>query len=132
MANGITMLPVLLGIGFAAVFLGPLQSSDHTGRHRLFSKSDWAAIASVIFIVLGAIPSWLSPVATWRAQVSSDIEPANSLWYSDNTTNLPLDVSPRCVYFLRRDLRDGMIAGSSLLGWKVADAPTHAPTLEGQ
>ena len=131
MANGITMVPVLLGLGFAALFLGPLSKTDHPEHRPTFAKSDWIAMALVVFMVLGAIPSWLSPVSTWRAPVSSDIEPANTLWYAASGSNLPPDVSPRCIEFLRQDLDNGKTAGSTLLNWTVSRPPSHAPTLEG-
>lgn len=132
MANGITMIPVLLGVGFASLFLGPLARKDQVTQDPLFRRSDFGAMVLVLAVVLGMVPSWLSPVATWRAPVSSDIEPANSLWYAKSETNLPPDVSPRCMEFLRDDLASGAKSGSSLLGWEVASAPNHAPTLEGE
>jgi len=132
MANGITMVPVLLGVGFAVLYLGPLSETDRETEQPVLGMHDLGAVGVVLLFVLGFIPSWLSPVATWRAPVSSDIEPANSIWYATNTTNLPPDVSPRCVEFLRRDLDDGKTGGSKMLGWTVSGPPTHAPTLEGE
>ena len=126
------MVPVLLGVGFASLFLGPLARKDQVSEDPLFRRSDFGAMVLVLAVVLGMVPSWLSPVATWRAPVSSDIEPANSLWYAKSETNLPPDVSPRCMEFLREDLASGAKSGSALLGWEVAAAPNHAPTLEGE
>jgi hypothetical protein len=132
MANGITMVPVLLGVGFAALYLGPLAREDRDRGSPVLGPRDGAAILGVLLCVLGFVPSWLSPVATWRAPVSADIEPANSVWYAGSTTKLPPDVSPRCVEYLKRDLENGLPLGSKLLGWTATESPTHAPTLEGE
>jgi len=132
MANGITMVPVLLGVGFAALYLGPLAREDRARDSVVFGRRDFAALIGVLSCVLGLVPSWLSPVATWRAPVSADIEPANSLWHAGSGTKLPPDVSPRCVEYLKIDLENGLLAGSKLLGWTATGAPSHAPTLEGE
>jgi len=132
LANGITMVPVLLGIGFAAVAWGPLGREDADSGRRTLTVSDGIGIATIVVLLLGMIPTWLSPVATWRAPVAADIEPANSLWHAAHSKQLPVDVSVGCAEALRQDYESGLPVGSRLMGWEVTESPTHNPTLEGE
>ena len=130
MANGITMVPVLLGVGFAVVYLGCLSEEDEVRLRPWFTKTDGIGLVLVLVALLGIVPTWLSPVANWRAPVSADIEPSSSLWHSANSSDLPLDISPRCASALQRDFADGFPVGSRLMGWEVDESPTHNPTYE--
>ena len=132
MANGITMVPVLLGLGFAVCAQGALQRRDEAHDGPLLRRSEWIGLAIVLCLVLGMVPTWLSPVANWRAPVSADIEPSNSLWHAANSTALPVDVAPACAAALREDFASGLPVGSKLLEWTVEESPTHDPTLEGE
>ena len=131
-ANGITMVPVLLGLGFAVVAKGALERDEASTTGGWLSRAEWMSLGGILICVLGMVPTWLSPVATWRAPVSADIEPSNSLWHAANSSQLPLDVAPACVDTLREDFVQGRPVGSELLGWKVDESPTHNPTLEGE
>ena len=130
MANGITMVPVLLGVGFAVIYLGSLAERDQVRMRPWFTKTDGIGLAVVLVVLLGIIPTWLSPVANWRAPVSADIEPSSSLWHSAHSSDLPLDISVRCASALQRDFADGFPVGSRLMGWEVDESPTHNPTYE--
>jgi hypothetical protein len=132
MANGITMVPVLLGVGFAVVYLGCLTEKDEVRLRPWFTKTDGIGLALVLVALLGIIPTWLSPVANWRAPVSADIEPSSSLWHSANSSDLPLDISHRCAEALQRDFADGLPVGSRLMGWEIDESPTHNPTYEDE
>jgi len=81
-------------------------------------------------LVLGMVPTWLSPVANWRSPVSADIEPSNSLWHAAHSELLPVDVAAECAEALNEDFASGLPIGSRLLGWTVDSSPTHNPTLE--
>ena len=131
-ANGITMIPVLLGLGFAVCAKGALGSKDEVTDGLRLRRAEWVGLGLVLVIVLGMVPTWLSPVANWRAPVSADIEPSNSLWHAANSTNLPVDVAPACAAALREDFAAGLPVGSKLLEWTVQESPTHDPTLEGE
>jgi|GEM_PF-980038 len=131
-ANGITMVPVLLGLGFAVAAKGALAPRDEARKGPLLSRAEWGGLGLVLVLVLGMVPTWLSPVANWRAPVSADIEPSNSLWHAANSTSLPVDVAPACAAALREDFESGLPVGSKLLGWTVEESPTHDPTLEGE
>lgn len=131
LANGITMIPVVLGVGMATVYWGRLQTTDRTAR-RILTRTDGAAIGLLIVVLLGMVPTWLSPVATWRAPVTADIEPANTIWHAANSDPVPVDVSTGCAKALRDDVDAGFPVGSRLMSWKVEESPTHNPTLEGE
>jgi hypothetical protein len=132
MANGITMVPVLLGLGFAVAAKGSLDPVDEASDGPTLTKAEWGGLGLVLILVLGMVPTWLSPVANWRAPVSADIEPSNSLWHAAHSSALPVDVAPACVDALREDFEVGLPVGSKLLGWTVEESPTHDPTLEGE
>jgi hypothetical protein len=131
-ANGVTMIPVLLGLGFAVLAGGRLGRRDSQFRGPVFRLAEIVAVLAVLALVLGMVPTWLSPVATWRAPVSADIEPANTLWYAGQDGFLPPDVSPKCTQILKADFDAGLPVGSELLDWEVQESPSHNPTLEGE
>jgi hypothetical protein len=56
LANALPFLPVLLGVGAAS--LGGLDRGGWRAR---------AGAVLALLVVLGALPSWLSPVAPWRS-----------------------------------------------------------------
>ena len=131
MANGITMVPVVLGLGVATVYWGRLKKRDD-GNGDTLTRSDGWGLAVIAVLVLGMVPNWLSPVANWRAPVTADIEPANTLWHSAHSSPLPVDVSQGCAKALQHDYAAGYPVGSRLLSWAVDEPPTHNPTLEGE
>jgi len=131
-ANGVTMVPVLLGLGFAVAALGPLARQDVPRVAPPVRRGELIGLGVVLVFVLGMLPGWLSPVANWRAPTSADIEPTNSLWHAGNSDRLPLDVAPQCVEALRADFASGLPVGSRLLDWEIDESPTHDPTLEGE
>jgi len=131
-ANGITMIPVLLGVGFAVVAQGALSSEDAASDGPPLRSGEWIGLTVLLVLVLGMIPTWLSPVANWRSPVSADIEPSNSLWHAANSERLPVDVGAECAASLKEDFAAGFPVGSRLLGWTVDTSPTHNPTLEGE
>jgi hypothetical protein len=96
------------------------------------TRSDGLAVGLVLVMVLGMIPSWVSPVANWRAPVSADIEPANTIWHAAHSDPLPLDVARGCADALKEDYANGLPVGSALMEWTVEESPTHDPTLEGE
>ena len=55
LANALPFLPVLLGVGAASL----------AGLGRDWRRTVAASLIGLL-VVLGAIPTWLSPVATWR------------------------------------------------------------------
>jgi hypothetical protein len=124
-ATGITMIPVLLGVGLAVLYLGPLAKQDGTRAKRWFSMGDAFAVGSLLVVVLGLIPTWISPAATWRTPISADVEPAHSLWHSAHSESIPTDISPVCAESLQEDFATGLLVGSSLLSWTVKEAPFH-------
>jgi hypothetical protein len=132
LANGITMVPVLMGVGFAALYWGSLSDSDEDALRPALTRSDGLAVGLVLVMVLGMIPSWVSPVANWRAPVSADIEPANTIWHAAHSDPLPLDVARGCADALKEDYANGLPVGSALMEWTVEESPTHDPTLEGE
>jgi len=131
-ANGITMIPVLLGAGFAVAAQGALASQDTAPDGPPLRSGDWMGLTLLLGLVLGMVPTWLSPVANWRSPVSADIEPSNSLWHAANSERLPVDVGVECATSLREDFEAGLPVGSRLLSWTVETSPTHNPTLEGE
>jgi hypothetical protein len=124
-ATGITMIPVLLGVGLAVVYLGPRGKRDSERVERWYSRGDILALSGLLAVVLGVIPTWLSPAATWRSPVSADVEPAHSLWHSAHSESIPTDVSPACAESLQEDFASGSPVGSKLLSWTVDKAPYH-------
>ncbi|MGB0638925.1 MAG: hypothetical protein ACPGTU_06320 [Myxococcota bacterium] len=124
-ATGITMVPVLLGVGLAVLYLGPLAERDRKRSHDWYSRGDLLAVGGLLVVVLGLIPTWISPAATWRSPISADVEPAHSLWHSAHSESIPTDVSPACAESLQEDFANGMAVGSSLLSWTVKEAPFH-------
>jgi hypothetical protein len=125
-ATGIAMAPVILGVGFAVLYSGALTRRDERRMQPLLGSGDLLAIGVGVLLILGVIPSWLSPAATWRAPISADAEPANAIWHSSQAV-VPSDVSSRCASALRKDYAAGYPVGSRLLGWTVAQAPKHRP-----
>ena len=109
-----------------------LARHDVDEREPAVRRGGWIVLGILLVIVLGMVPTWLSPVANWRSPVSADIEPSNSVWHAANSDPLPLDVSAECAETLRQDFQDGLPVGSRLLDWEVDKSPTHNPTLEGE
>ena len=56
-----------------------------------------------VLLLLGVIPSWLSPVAGWRVRRGAESEPAAMLEALGGAGM----ADPRCIAALRRDLADG-------------------------
>ena len=113
------------------MYWGRLKKRDD-GNGDTLTRSDGWGLAVIAVLVLGMVPNWLSPVANWRAPVTADIEPANTLWHSAHSSPLPVDVSQGCAKALQHDYAAGYPVGSRLLSWVVDEPPTHNPTLEGE
>jgi len=127
-ATGICIVPVLLGVGFAAIHLGPLPSVDSKRTTSALSWVDGLACALVLLLVIGTIPSWLSPSASWRLPISADVEPGKSLWHASKDAPLPPSVNVDCAAALRADFQEGLPVGSRLLGWTIDTQPIdHNP-----
>ena len=122
-ARGIAVIPVILGVGFAALYLGSLSDKDHEASTPALSLRDALVVSLIGLLVLGTIPTWLSPSARWRLPISADVEPAKTLWHASQDAPLPPQVNGQCVDALRGDFRKGLPVGSRLLGWTV-DTPT--------
>ena len=65
LANGMLFLPPLLGVALASLAHRGLRSAPPVAPPRLPARTLAGALL-VLLLVLGAVPSWLSPVATWR------------------------------------------------------------------
>jgi hypothetical protein len=80
LGNTMPPLAVFLGIGFAALAQGALRRArDATQAPEAAESNRWrnvarpvAAFALCLALVLGAIPSYLSPEAPWRTRESSN------------------------------------------------------------
>jgi len=121
-ANGMAIVPILLGIGVAVLAQGPLAAKDgpssDTGR-------PWGLVGGVavlVAMVLGIVPNWLSPTASWRAPIGADTEPKHSIEVAQAEAPAALDVSELCVSALRADHEAGLVPGSRLYGWLVPPA----------
>ncbi len=125
-ATGIAMVPVILGIGFAVLTSGVLGRADQHRMQKVLEPGDRLALGMILLVVLGILPSWLSPASTWRAPIAADAEPANAIWHAAQA-EIPSDVSPLCAATLREDYSNGYPVGSHLLGWTVEAAPSHRP-----
>lgn len=99
LANGMLFLPPLLAVGLAVLARGgPERSRGPSGppaRRALLAGS-----LLVLLLVLGAIPSWLSPVAEWRIGLRRN---DRALWSARTEprdgTGRPVD---RCVAAIER------------------------------
>lgn len=125
-ATGVAMVPVILGVGFAVLAVGSLSKKDELRLQPVLDRGDVLGLGLAVLLILGVVPSWLSPASTWRAPVAADAEPSNAIWYASQD-NVPSDVSPECAASLSEDYAAGYPVGSQLLDWTVKQAPSHRP-----
>jgi hypothetical protein len=79
-------------------------------------------VGVLLVMVLGIVPNWLSPTASWRAPIGADTEPRHSIEVAQAEAPAALDVSELCVSTLRADHEAGLVPGSRLYGWLVPPA----------
>lgn len=103
-ALGFPLVPVILGVGLVIALRGS------TGR--LLAARFTLPVVTVVLLllVLGVIPNWLSPVASWRTPLVADAYPAALLKSPPAAT--PEDAG--CVRLLAAD------RASSRTGWSYA------------
>jgi hypothetical protein len=87
LSHGMVFIPVLLGAGFAALLQGPKRvwpwprataeapATSTTERRAGRPIRAWLALSLLGLCVLGALPSWIGPKASWRWPVESSAEP---------------------------------------------------------
>jgi hypothetical protein len=73
----------------------------------------------ILLLVLGVIPSWLSPSASWRWPVESDNNVVDALRSALTGEQVGPRPIPLCTQALQADLDRGLPAGSRLLGWSA-------------
>jgi hypothetical protein len=118
-ANGMAILPILLGVGVAVLAQGGLRREDAPGGGGGRPWGVLAGVGAMWVLVVGIVPSWLSPTATWRAPIGADTEPRHSIEVAQAEAEAAEDVSGLCVSTLRADYARGMEPGSRLYGWQV-------------
>jgi len=124
-ANGMAIIPIVMGVGLAVLGQGGLGKVDVEEES---SPRPWGVVGAVLalgLLVLGIVPNWLSPTATWRAPIGVDSEPRHSIEVAQAEAPAALDVSELCVSTLRADYDAGILPGSRLYGWQVP--PAEAP-----
>ena len=121
-ANGMALIPILLGVGVAVLAQGALQRRDAQLESDGPPWGLMAGVGALLVLVLGIVPSWLSPTATWRSPIGADTEPKHSIEVAQAEAPAAEDVSGICVAALRADYESGHAPGSRLYGWDVAPA----------
>ena len=121
-ANGMALIPILLGVGLAVIAQGALEKRDATTEPEGLPWAGAAGVGALVLLVLGIIPSWLSPTATWRSPIGADTEPKHSIQVAQGDAPAAQDVSGICVAALRADFEAGHSPGSMLYGWDVEPA----------
>jgi hypothetical protein len=124
-ANGMALIPILLGVGFAVLAQGGLEAEDAESTEGGHPWANWAGVGALLIMVLGIVPNWLSPTAKWRAPIGADTEPRHSIEVAQAEAPAALDVSSLCVSALRADYDAGILPGSQVYGW-------HVPPGDGQ
>jgi len=119
MGNGMAIVPLLLALGVAVVAQGSLGAEDRPRGERWWSWTDGALLGALLLLLLGIVPSWLSPVATWRMPSGAEREPHASLEAALHRSSRAPGLSAPCLKALRQDVRDGLPPGSRLLDWRI-------------
>jgi len=114
LTSSMPFVPLVLGLAVAALVEGPLRGASamraqpgappRRRRHRAWRF----LVASVVLelMVLGAIPSWLSPVAPWRRTMLHEDGGFQRLWTEMMTGHVSPSSQP-CTLQLARDLQAG-------------------------
>lgn len=104
-------LAVLLGLAFATVVEGRVRTGRQDGRGHLRLT---AAALVWLLLVVGAIPSYISPVASWRARQNRADQEVIQLIRGAEQGNQQR--APVCVQQLMRERRQGEDPYGSLFG----------------
>jgi hypothetical protein len=123
-ANGMAIIPIVLGVGLAVLAQGSLSRLDDSQQS---GERPWGMAGGVLVLValvLGIVPSWLSPTASWRSPIGADSEPQHSIEVAQSGVVAAHDVSELCVSALRSDYEAGALPGSGLYGWTVPSGGT--------
>ncbi|MDP2307631.1 MAG: hypothetical protein Q8P18_16530 [Pseudomonadota bacterium] len=124
-ATSLMFMPVLVALAYEALATrrAPPQAPDAAPAAPVAPWPEAARLAlgvgAFLLLVLGIVPSWLSPIALWRVRIEGSTEPTSTLAAADDP-NASTRFDPRCLAALRRD-RD---AGKGL--WMFVSAPEAA------
>jgi len=121
-ANGMAIIPIVLGVGVAVLAQGGLRRVDSSPSEGRFPWGVLGGVGAMLLMVLGVVPNWLSPTAVWRSPIGADTEPRHSIEVAQAEAPAALDVSELCVSTLRADYEAGHPPGSWLYGWSVPPA----------
>lgn len=114
--------PVLaLLLGLAWVSVGDLLPMRYTIRRLQLPASDLLIHGSFfLLLVLGIIPSWLSPVAAWRQPIISDDSIPLMVYVATHPrTQRVTDVEAQCMAALSEDMADDPESGTHIYGPEV-------------
>lgn len=103
-------LPVILGLGLATFGRGALVLPAHAPTPQSWQRLGLGG-GFLLLLVLGILPNWLSPFASWRAPLRAEDEPMHTLNVLQGGDDRHTD--PLCVYALRKDFEAGIGPGSS-------------------
>jgi hypothetical protein len=118
LASGLSVLPLVMGLALGVLTLGSLPREDLRLPFRP-PKALPVVGLGILLLVLGVIPSWLSPTASWRWPVESDNNVVNALRSALTGEQVGPRSTPLCTQALQADLDRGLPAGSRLLGWSA-------------
>lgn len=124
-ATGLLVVPLLLGLAFEALATRrPRQEAvPPTPRGEALRLA--VGVGAFLLLLLGVVPSWLSPVAKWRVRVPADTEPTATLAVVAEVAAPTPAIDAACVAALRRDVASGR--GPTLFA-KPLDGPGYETT----
>jgi len=110
-ANSLPWFAVLMGVAGAVLVDGWHSRSGRQGWARLA-----AATALAFLLVLGAIPTWLSPTASWRTPTSASPHAIRRVVEAAEEGTAGRPGYGDCVGAVKRDLEAGRSTSGSLYG----------------
>ncbi|MFN7146032.1 MAG: hypothetical protein ACK4YP_19820, partial [Myxococcota bacterium] len=106
-ATGLLVLPLLLGLAFEALATARLAPDAAPMRPRSEALRLGVGVTAFVLLLLGVVPSWLSPASKWRMRVPADTEPTATLAVVAGEAAPSPAIDGACVTALRRDLDSG-------------------------
>lgn len=109
LSNSFVALPIILGLGLATLGRGAIILPAHAPTSQSWQRVGLGS-GFLLLLVLGILPNWLSPFASWREPLRAEEEPAHTLHVLQGGDDRHTD--PLCVYALRKDFEAGIGPGS--------------------